>query len=717
MTDLPVPATPHGRSARPARLYRPRRLSLLAGALLSAACSDGATIFRGFSGEGEGEAPTPDVVAPAEPGMVGGVVVPDVPEGPAEPAAVGSVDSPAPPVAGAGGAAPVGSGVPEPMSGPPPVLRSAVISADDALAPDALALMGSAVVGAEGSCANCHSLGRPTLTRWLSLTNDFASACLSDPALADAAAVDAMLACFDAHAAPASAFAPRTFGIYSAAAHLPWFSYIFQNATAYAADWRAAHEDFVGRVGMPRAGALLSQQQFDVVAEWFARGLPRLFDLVPEESGEACAPGLAPSLGAHVDQMATSGWKARNEQVPLLMFGCGSGQATSECLSSIPLATAAPHGQDWDAPGGARIRILFDNSAAPSNYWSRSSADGRYIASGLRDAAVGDFSGQFLDLQRGKLIDADFSFDPTFFPDNSGFVLQRGGYSESTGPTDGSANRGDVAVLCNQSVLGGNPLQVLGNEAGCTQLEGQIGLYQQVAKSIDGEDYWVVYGSYGEDNSGFTAVLENPSAAFDSRSTVTLLPMINTGAAFEAGEGTRIVTPLQGDPMLSPSGRILVTRLQGREYTAQVDGAEVVKAEQSGYALHLVTTTKQDGELVPTLEDAGRICLQGGKAVLSYDERWMVIHHYVTDSDAVELGFSGPDDPAFAEYRAQGASNLYLVDLLDGSSSIITRMAPGQYALFPHFRSDGWIYFVVRTLAGEEYFAATDAAVLAAGPN
>ncbi|MEM6962813.1 MAG: hypothetical protein AAF550_13890 [Myxococcota bacterium] len=40
-------------------------------------------------------------------------------------------------------------------------------------------------------------------------------------------------------------------------------------------------------------------------------------------------------------------------------------------------------------------------------------------------------------------------------------------------------------------------------------------------------------------------------------------------------------------------------------------------------------------------------------------------------------------------------------------------MNPGQYALFPHFRSDGWIYFIVRdpyddALSGE-YVVASDA--------
>ena len=35
-----------------------------------------------------------------------------------------------------------------------------------------------------------------------------------------------------------------------------------------------------------------------------------------------------------------------------------------------------------------------------------------------------------------------------------------------------------------------------------------------------------------------------------------------------------------------------------------------------------------------------------------------------------------------------------------------------QYAFAPHFRADGWIYFVVRTLEGNEYFAASDAALV-----
>jgi hypothetical protein len=597
----------------------------------------------------------------------------------------------------------------------PPALRHAVALPDEELARQALAALGSAAVGADGSCRNCHALGRPTLTRWLSLTKDFAAACLSDTGLADVAAVDAMVDCFRSHAAPEPSWSAGTFGIYSAAAHLPWFSFVVERASENQGAAQERHAEFVARVGMPRAGDRWEQAEFDVIAEWFARGLPQLFALVPEDDGEACTPGFDPGLRTHVESMRTQGWRARNEQVPLLMFGCSDGQAPGKCQVGETLAADTDFGAGWDVSGGAQIRILYDNTGAFTNYWSRSSADGRFMASGLRYASDPDFAGQFVDLQSGEMIAGGFAYDPTFFPDNSGFMVQRSGYAPANGPTDGSANPDDTAVICNQSVLAGNPSEVTGEESECTPVSGQVGLYQQLAKSVDGDDYWVAYGSFDEDNGGFSPVYENPSAAFDSHSTTTLLPLINQGTGFVPGTPSRLATPLQGDPMLSPSGRLLITRLKGREYTTVVEGETVVMAEQSGYALSLVSTVRRNGVLSASLSDVGRVCLQGGKAVISYDERWLVLHHYVTASDAVAFGYSGPDDPAFAEYLEVGASNLYLVDLLDGSTRAITQMSPGQYALFPHFRSDGWIYFVVRTLLGEEWFAATNAAVLLEG--
>jgi hypothetical protein len=594
----------------------------------------------------------------------------------------------------------------------PPPLRDPVSLTDAELGREALTLMGSAAVGSTGSCSSCHTLGRPTLTRWALLTDAFSEDCLAATGLENASAVDGMLDCFQEHADTPS-LAPATFGIYAAAAHLPWFSFVFEHASVYSADWRAEHADFVTRVGMPRAGQPLTQAEFDRVAEWFARGLPGLFELVPEDGGGDCTPGLSPGLTTHVRDMAERGWKAKNEQTPLLMFGCSDGQAGAECLGDFPLASDEDFSDNWDAPGDATIRVLHDNSGALSTFWSRASADGRFIGSGLLGEDQNGYSGQFLDLERGQSIGVDFSYDPTFFPDNSGFLIQRGGVGfGGGGPGSGGADRGDVAVVCDQSVLSSDPDRITGDEQECAQLGGEIGLYQQLAKSIDGEDYWVTFGSYDSDNGGFSPVLENPAAAFESQSFTTLVPMVNQGARFEPGTPARVLTPLQGDPMLSPSGQLLVTRIKGREILRQVNGEEVVTAQQSGFALHRVTTSRDGARWSASLEDVGRVCLQGGKAVISYDERWMVFHHYVVGGDATELGYAGADDPEFEDYLFFGSSNLYLVDLLDGSTRTITNMYPGQYALFPHFRSDGWIYFVVRTLNGEEYFAASDAAVL-----
>jgi hypothetical protein len=663
----------------------------------------------------------------APPGDDTEVAVPPAPsdgESAAGAGASGSTDEGASAAGGAGSAQSAVGGVsggaigePEEPStdwSSPPSLVESVSLPDDELARRVLALMGSSAVGASGSCATCHSLGRPTLTRWLQLTNGFAEACLADTALPDAAAVDAMYACFERHASSTAAFAPSDFGIYSAAAHLPWFSYVLERSGASGGDGEAFHQRFVERVGMPRAGERWSGADFNLLAEWFGRGLPGLFALVPEDSGEDCSPGLDARLATHIEGLAAQGWRARNAEVPLLMYGCAAGQSGAQCLTSAAPAAEQPYGAGWDVPG-ATIRILWDNSAAPTTYWSRSSPDGRYIASGLARPDELGYSGQIVDLERQELIHGDFAYDATFFPDNSGFMVQRASYAEPPPgglPTDGLPGSSDVAITCEQSVLSGDVSELSGDEAGCTSLTGQVGLYEQLSKSLDGEDYWVVYGAFSEDDGGFRVVLDNPAAAFDSQSTTTLLPMINQGNGFEPGTPTRVETPHQGDPMLSPSGRLLVTRVKGREKVVRVGGTDVVTADQSGYALHLIETTRAGAGWAASLQNVGRLCVNGSKPVLSYDERWMVYHHYVTPADAAELGFASANDPGFRAYAESGASNIYLVDLLSGESQRITNTAPGQYALFPHFRSDGWIYFVVRTLDTQEYFAATDAALV-----
>lgn len=676
--------------------------------LAAAACSEEPA--RLISADGDPSAIDQEPDASLDPGETSGAVDGGVHETPESP----DRDSPDSPDAPDSGADPI---PPVAETWDPPTLRHPVSLPDAELAQQALTLLGSSAVGAQGSCRNCHSLGRPTLTRWSKLTQEFASDCLADSALPDQSAVDAMRACFGAHAGSDGTLLPPDFGVYSAAAGLPWFSFVFEHPGGGAADGHARAAEFATRVGMPRAGLPWSQPEFDIVAEWFARRLPHLFELVPEDSGQECTPGLDPLLETYLHTLALTGWRAKNAEIPLLMYGCAAGQTGSACLSGLPRASSTAYGAGWESAPATQIRILRDNSETPSNYWSRSSADGRFVASGLRNVDNDGFGGQIFDLQLGRNIPGDFAYDATFFPDNSGFLVQEAVEEEEVSPgapSNGTVPSGAAALICEQSVLTSAD-EVTSHEPECTLADDKFGLYQQPARALDGGDYWVVHGSYESDSGGFEPTLEDPSAAFEADSSLTLTPMLNQGGGFEVGSAVRLLTPRQGDPMLSPSGGLVVLRAKGKEVHTTEGGFDVVKAEQSGFALYRVTTgAPAPGGSAPTasLQDLGRVCLSGGKAMFSLDERWLVFHHYVGAADAVALGFTGPNDPGFAPYATHGASNLYLVDLLTGAVQRITGVAPGQYALFPHFRSDGWIYFVVRTLGGEEYFAASDAALV-----
>ncbi len=85
-------------------------------------------------------------------------------------------------------------------------------------------------------------------------------------------------------------------------------------------------------------------------------------------------------------------------------------------------------------------------------------------------------------------------------------------------------------------------------------------------------------------------------------------------------------------------------------------------------------------------------------------------------SDAVELGYSGSDDPAFQAYLTQGASNIYLLDVLTGETRRITRMQPGHTRSIRAFvrmaGSTSWFAVAGTTT---EYVVASDAALASAG--
>ncbi|WP_394826975.1 hypothetical protein [Pendulispora albinea] len=406
----------------------------------------------------------------------------------------------------------------------------------------------------------------------------------------------------------------------------------------------------------------------------------------------ACEPFISPEVAAHVREMATKGWAAVNKEKGLLMHGCPAGASGRACLTAYPRASEKPYGQGWEHLPGAALRILREY-AYPSSFWTRSSPDGRFVAHGRRNAdAVFNMSASIFDLRGdGRQIPANASYDSGFTPDNSGFTFISGS---------------DV-LFCNQSLLGTSPQSIKFDEPECINA-GDLGLYQSVGAALGGGDYWVAGGRFQNDQGGYD-IRRDPDARFGS-DPVRFTPMIHNGSAFEPGASIDRSLPYEGDAILSPGAGLVMTRIEGPDHRSL------------GYALRKLVAKRTGTGYELSTPEIARYCAKGAKATFSYDERWAVIHHYVDDNDedARDLGFTGRSDPKFAPYRAKGASNVYLMDLVSGKLRRITAMQPGQYALYPHFRADGWMHFIVRTAPrrGEpsptatEYLVASDAALM-----
>jgi hypothetical protein len=383
-----------------------------------------------------------------------------------------------------------------------------------------------------------------------------------------------------------------------------------------------------------------------------------------------------------VREAAMNNWAILNRSRGMMMHGCTGAMRPQDCLADLPAPSDADIGEGRSALPNAHLKVLF-TSQGRSTYWTRASANGRFVARGTK----------VYDLQRGVEMNATGAmYDPAFFPDDSGFTYQPGGR------------------LCPMTMLTtGEPtaLAITGSGSECTG--SSISLYQHLGAALGGEDYWASSaGTAAWDDGGRSVQLTETrrNEAWTATARVSLSLMSNTGTGFRFVSSRNVTTPLQGDAVISPSGRSLLTRY--------VDEAGAYQ----GYVLHRLSATRNGNAINAEATELARYPLQGAKVAFSYDERYVVYHHYIgggahADTDAQELGFENAGASEFAGYASMGAANIYVLDLLTGRSTRITTMRPGQYALFPHFRSDGWIYFLVRTLGmSRESVIASDAVLV-----
>jgi hypothetical protein len=219
---------------------------------------------------------------------------------------------------------------------------------------------------------------------------------------------------------------------------------------------------------------------------------------------------------------------------------------------------------------------------------------------------------------------------------------------------------------------------------------------------LDGSDYLSIAGYFASDDGTDRA---DNSPDWMEQGNVAFVPMIFDGEVYRAQDPVELWTPYQGDWNVSPSGNIAVSRVSGID--------DQYNAVQMGFQLSFVEKTVADDTYSFALKPAATICLNGGKTGISYNERFLATFHYVSEEDYAEFGYESPDAPGFRTLLDRGAGNIYVYDLLNGSKKRVTTMGPGQFAMFPHFRSDGWLYFLVRdSNSRKRYVVATDATIL-----
>jgi cytochrome c553 len=480
----------------------------------------------------------------------------------------------------------------------------------------------------------------------------------------------------------ASAFAPSRVGIYAAAAHLGWFQDTFKQAfpageAGNTTDtWALNYGKFKNRVSMPKGNhPRFAQGDFDIIAEWFARGLPRLTTYIAPDNGPtSCSPSISSQVSTHVGQMSTQGWSAVNRSAGMSMFGCGASTDPKSCLTSQPNASSKSYGGGWTTSG--TLRILRELTFS-TYYWMRSSPDGRFVANG----ATGDGS-VISDLQANKDIKVDAAYDPGFFPDNKAWVFQ--------GTPIG-------AGFCTMGLLTSDPDRITFSESQCSSVES-VSLYQHLGQGLGGGDYFVINSQFTSDNPSGN-VNTDPSAGFASTAQLKLTPMVFDGTHYVGKPPVSANSPFEGDSVLSPSTKLVISRF-GNE------------SGQLGYVLRKITATPNGASYDVSTSEIARYCTQGAKPSISFDEKFFVTHHYVGSNDYAELGYASASDPAFQNILAKGSSNIIVVNLTTGARTLVTTMQAGQYALYPHFRSDGWFYFLVRDKnTGKEYEVASDAAL------
>jgi hypothetical protein len=525
----------------------------------------------------------------------------------------------------------------------------------------------SLLAGDQAHCNFCHTAGRSDIKRWGSTMLAVAQECFA----ANSTPAQQVACLSDDKTDPKASYSATRLGLLAAGGAL--LQPLFQQADPTGARLKA-FKSAAMPIGTKHPA--FTADEFTTLRSWVFQGMPGFNDVLggPPEP-DTCVPSVSPALASHVADMKTSGWGARLTDAATPMFGCAPGDGAGatggafSCLASLPDLTSQL-GQSGVKQTMRQLRTMPHTS-----YWVRSSADGRFVGFGQFTAAG------IIDLttpEGSAPIAVDARYDPSFFPNNDGVSFAGTGLdSDTAGPIR----------ACKQSALttvaASADKKLTLTETGCSAIVDSV--YQSVGAALDGTSFWMSSGSHVNDDGGNQ--ITHPLDGFDTDSKTVLIPMVSDGVGFQPQQPVTLPTPLEGDQMLSPSSQLLVTRFGS-------------KSGHRGYHIRKLTTSLSSG--TPALGDSsivGTICGGGAKPMVSFDERFVVTHQYT--------------DPAENTGLPENSSNVVLTDLVTGDVVRLTKMGANQYALYPHFRADGWLYFLIRDMnpGGKDVLVATDAAV------
>jgi hypothetical protein len=521
--------------------------------------------------------------------------------------------------------------------------------------------------GDGAKCNQCHTAGHDDVAKWGAAYKSLNDACL-DPALtlSPMERVDCLR---EDPADPTSAFSAHKLGLHAAGAGLASFQNLFK--AAFPADqWEAKFKDFLTTAGMPAFNKpAFSADEYQFIKAWADRGLPQIDAVLGDVGQIDCTPQTSPELADHMTEMATDGWGARLADQATPMALCGAETDPTKCLTSRPDITA-----QWGVEGtNQKLRELRKLSFNTS-FWVRSSADGRFASFGGSPSRIVDLTAPDTDTP----ISVSAPYDPGWFPNNDGFSF--------------AGTSGGITVCRTSVVLNAlaTTKKITFNEPTCTPIISTV--YQSVGAALDGSVFFMVTGTHTNDSGDNSGPL---SASFGANATTTVSPMFNDGTKYVKGQQLTVKVPNEGDQQMSPSNTLLITRF-GQ------------KAGKAGYHIRSIKPTLTppaagSTATTPTVtvqtKIIGTACLQGGKPQLSFNERFLAVHQYV-------------DPAANPEHLPSDSSNIFINDLKTGKTIRITNMAKNQRALYPHWRADGWLYFLVRDdNTNKETFVASDAAL------